>query len=77
MGVKTGKIADFLWPYDNFSFYLKDDFFDNLIEIEFEGRLFPAPENYDDWLRMIYGDYMVLPPVEQRVQHRVKAYYIK
>ena len=75
-GERTGKIADFLWPYGNFGFYLNDDFFDEQIELEFEGCFFPAPKNYDTWLRMTYGDYMKLPPVEQRVHHTVKAFFI-
>ena len=76
-GVRTGKIADFLWPYGNFGFYLNDDFFDDQINLEFEGRFFPAPKKYDTWLRMTYGDYMKLPPVDQRVRHAVKAFLIK
>lgn len=37
-----------------------------LIDIEFEGHLFMAPHNYDEHLRIRYGDYMKLPPEEQR-----------
>jgi len=33
----------------------------------FEGKLFQVPEGYDAFLRNCYGDYMQLPPEEQRV----------
>ena len=37
------------------------------IELEFEGEMFKAPIDYDYVLKRLYGDYMVPPPVEQRV----------
>ncbi|MBQ3403176.1 MAG: LicD family protein [Synergistaceae bacterium] len=47
----------------------------SVIDVEFEGRTYKAPSGYDEWLRLIYGDYMELPPVEERVtNHELKAY---
>ncbi len=43
--------------------------FDEFIEVEFEGQLFKVFKEYDIYLRSHYGDYMKLPPVEQRVPH--------
>lgn len=43
--------------------------FDKTIELEFEGRLYKAPKDYDLILRQTYGNYMQLPPVEKRITH--------
>ena len=43
-----------------------------LSKIYFEGKYYSAPCNYDLFLKTIYGNYMELPPVEQRVTHSPK-----
>lgn len=44
-----------------------------LIEIEFEGYLFYAPNNYHVLLKNLYGEnYMELPKVEDRITHGVE-----
>lgn len=49
-----------------------------LTEIEFEGHNFYAPGNWDEHLKVIYGDYMKIPPPEKREQildmNKVKIY---
>lgn len=50
--------------------------YEDYIEVPFEGHMFKSPANYDLHLKSIYGDYMKLPPVEERVfQHGFKAYW--
>ncbi len=45
-------------------------------EHEFEGHLFHIPCGYDTWLRLIFGDYMKLPPLSEQVPHHdVDAYW--
>ena len=39
------------------------------VELEFEGLKCFAPENYDFKLTRLYGDYMKLPPVHERIGH--------
>lgn len=40
--------------------------YEESIDHEFEGHVFPVPKEFDLLLRTVYGDYMELPPEEQR-----------
>ena len=46
------------------------------VDIEFEGKLYKTMVGYKDYLERTYGDYMTLPPVEQRVTHKFEAYWL-
>lgn len=47
--------------------------FKKFIDLKFEGEMFQCPEGYDILLSRLYGDYMQLPPKEQRGDwHHVK-----
>lgn len=39
------------------------------VKVDFENIKVNAPENYDEYLRVLYGDYMKLPPEDQRENH--------
>ena len=41
---------------------------------EFDGLQVTLPEEYDKYLRHFFGDYMQLPPIEQRVEKHHRAY---
>jgi lipopolysaccharide cholinephosphotransferase len=43
--------------------------FEELAPLEFEGKMFPACKNYDEYLTFVYGGYMQLPPPNQRRWH--------
>lgn len=63
-----------VWGYGEKEKVREDSFF-KAIQVEFEGHLFPAPSSYDEYLTNLYGDYMKLPPVGERVtRHDIKAY---
>ena len=46
------------------------------VDIEFEGKMYKTMVGYKDYLERTYGDYMTLPPVEQRVTHHFEAYWL-
>ena len=39
---------------------------EDLIDVEFEGKMYPVPRDYDKLLKDCYGDYMKLPPIEKQ-----------
>lgn len=52
------------------------DIFDEYKVLDFEGMEFPCIKNYDIFLKIFYGDYMKLPPVEKRIgKHGIKAFF--
>lgn len=51
--------------------------FNSACKLEFEGRLFDAPIEYEDVLTRMYGDYQKLPPKEKQVSHHVFEAYWK
>lgn len=66
-----------------FPIYIDKDYspkrvFDEVIDAPFEDTTFKIMKGYDEWLRIIYGDYMTPPPVEkQKRGHLVHKYYWK
>lgn len=48
------------------------DVFGNGTQILFEDLVIRAPSKYDVYLRQIYGDYMMLPPENERTGHYIK-----
>lgn len=62
---ESENVACLVWN-SRYSFFPKA-WYKDLIDHDFEGHLFPIPSEYDKLLTFIYGDYMTLPPEEQRV----------
>lgn len=46
--------------------YYEASIFDEVAEYDFEGETFTGIRNYDKYLTTLYGDYMQLPPEDQR-----------
>ena len=44
-------------------------YFENYVEIEFEGEMFKVFSGYELYLKSMYGDYMTLPPENKRISH--------
>jgi len=61
-----------VYEYEKYVFNRSD--FDVTDVAEFEGFHFPIPHGYDRVLRCEYGDYMQLPPKEERGQQHMTSY---
>lgn len=49
--------------------------YERKVEVQFEGHSLPALSCWDEYLRGIYGNYMMLPPEEKRIHHEIVAWY--
>lgn len=70
---KSQLVADFTWG-DSLDAILKKEDLEPALHLEFEGKLFNAPKSYDQYLTNLYGDYMTLPPENERIPHGFIAY---
>ena len=62
---------------DDIREFMPREWFETYTELDFEGKRYPVIAHYDDYLRRLFGDYMQLPPVEQRVtRHHYEAYLL-
>ncbi|MDI9550374.1 MAG: LicD family protein [Bacteroidales bacterium] len=52
------------------------ELFEEYIELEFEGCRFLAFSRWDEYLRQQFGDYMQLPPENQRKSHGLTVYLL-
>ena len=68
-------IAGPLTSFDTHTFGFNP--FDDLIDVKFEGFSFKAPANYHEYLTTRYGNYMQLPPEDQRHPYHGGNYYWK
>ena len=58
--------------------YYPISYFKEYAEVKFEGNSFMAIKEYDNFLNYVYGDYMKLPPEEDRKpKHTFNKYYWK
>lgn len=49
------------------------EWFEQSVKMRFENSEFPVSAHYDEMLRVMYGDYMIMPTLEQRVCKRHAA----
>lgn len=47
------------------------EYFDEYLNVEFEGHIFPIPKHFDEYLTIGFGDYMTVPPIEERTTHNI------
>ena len=74
VGTETTRVGDFT----GFTrIVCSKEIFREFAECKFEGKSYKIPIGYDEWLRAFYGDYMQLPPIEERVSHHKYEAYIE
>ena len=59
----------YVWYYDVKKLTFPQSFMNETIELPFEDTVISVPKQYDSYLSFQFGDYMKLPPVEQRMKH--------
>lgn len=64
------------WAYDGPGQALTRGEYEDLTELPFEGHMFFATSAWDKNLKGIFGDYMQLPPEEDRITHELEAYLL-
>ena len=70
---KSNYIGDVMWGcYKN---RMKRKYYEKSHNAEFEGYILKIPSNYDEYLKNLYGDYMQLPPEDERICHAFKAWW--
>lgn len=74
-GQNTGYCAfPSIYPHENC--VINKEVFDEYTELPFEGKKYMSVRDYDNYLTTIYGDYMQLPPPDQRIsRHSYRAYW--
>lgn len=65
---ETNVLNTFVDPTPSITYILKDEMYP-LQYMDFEGLKVKMPHNYHDQLTRIFGDYMIIPPLEKRVNH--------
>lgn len=56
---------------------MPENIFQDYINLTFEGKEFRCIKSYNKFLESIYGDYMELPPIKERVSHHSVIAFIK
>ncbi len=64
--IETERVQCHMWPLKQYPEGYPRRLFSSFCDLEFEGFQFMAIENYHEYLGHRYGNYMELPPEEQR-----------
>lgn len=67
--------CDYIWPYGGGRLNMIKSNYGTPTRIPFEDGLFYAPEHYHKVLTLAYGNYMELPPEDQRLPNHGGSYY--
>lgn len=68
---KTKMVRILMFPTPNREWGYYRSWYENSIDIKFEGKVFRGIKDFDGYLCFKFGDYMTLPPIEKRKIHPV------
>lgn len=68
---QTELVRALTFPIPNHKEGYRREWYEESMDIEFEGHKFMVHKYYQDWLRQEFGDYMKLPPADKRKVHPV------
>jgi lipopolysaccharide cholinephosphotransferase len=71
---KTALVRIYMFPPPAGRYGYLRKWYEELEEIEFEGMRFPGIRDFDAYLSYKFGDYMTLPPEDQRHCHPVSHF---
>lgn len=71
---KTYKMANIVWNRNITREIIDREIYNEYTLVEFEGYQFSAIKNWDEYLKASYGEYLVLPPENQRRTHMIDAW---
>lgn len=68
---KTRMVRILTYPTPNSEYGYYRNWYEDSTDTIFEGRNFQGIKDYDSYLRFKFGEYMILPPIEERKTHPV------
>lgn len=70
----TDRVAIVIWDVEHCRHGFPTSDFDELVGADFEGRSFRVCPHWHEHLVGLYGDYMAMPPEEERTTHGIKVW---
>jgi lipopolysaccharide cholinephosphotransferase len=65
---KTSKVGCLVWGY-GIKEIVDASLYDSSVQMKFEALQLSVPQGYEKILTSLYGDYLTLPPIHERVTH--------
>ena len=69
-------LIDSTWGSNRLAQALPKEWFNNYVELEFEGYKFNAISNYQKWLSIVYGNWRQLPDKDKQIAHHNFSAYL-
>lgn len=62
------------FPARNSIYGFKREWYEDVIDVRFENVILKGSRKYDEYLKFMYGNYMTLPPENERIVHPVSEF---